>query len=150
VLASQDRPGRGWRPSPPEEAFRRSVYVHVKRSLLLPQLTRFDLADTDQSCPVRFTTTVPTQALGMLNDDFTNEQARLFAQRLQSEAPAGLEAQVTRAIRLTTGRIPAADEVKKDVDFVRSLGSKHDLSEREALRFYCLVLLNTNEFINLD
>jgi hypothetical protein len=150
VLASQDRPGKGWKPSPPEEAARRSVYIHVKRSLLVPQLAQFDLADTDQSCPVRFTTTVPTQALMMLNDEFTNEQARLFAQRLLKEAPQGLEAQVTRAVRLTTGRVPAADEVKKDVGFVETLRQEHKLSEQEALRFYCLVLLNANEFVYLD
>jgi hypothetical protein len=150
VLATQDRPGRGWVTSPPEEAARRSIYVHVKRSLLLPQLTQFDLADTDQSCPARFTTTVPTQALLMLNDEFTNEQARLFAQRLTEEAPGGLEAQVTRAVRLVTGRVPAADEVNQDVGFVRSLRRGHGLSGQEALRFYCLLLLNTNEFIYLD
>jgi hypothetical protein len=150
VLASQDRPGKGWKPSPPEEAARRSVYVHVKRSLLVPQLAQFDLADTDQSCPVRFTTTVPTQALGMLNDEFTNGQARLFAQRLTKEAAQGLEAQVARAIRLTTGRVPDADELKKDVGFVQTLRQKHKLSDQEALRFYCLLLLNTNEFIYLD
>lgn len=135
---------------PPEEAARRSVYVHVKRSLLLPQLTQFDLADTDQSCPARFTTTVPTQALLMLNDEFTNEQARLFARRLTGEAPAGLEAQVTRAIRLVTGRVPAADEVNRDAGFVRSLRREHGLGEQEALRLYCLLLLNANEFIYLD
>jgi hypothetical protein len=150
VLATQDRPGRGWVPSPPEDAARRSVYVHVKRSLLLPQLTQFDLADTDQSCPARFTTTVPTQALLMLNDEFTNEQARRFARRLTGESPGGLEARVTRAIRLVTGRVPAADEVDRDANFVRSLRREHGPGEQEALRFYCLLLLNANEFIYLD
>jgi hypothetical protein len=150
VLASQDRPGKGWRPSPPGEAARRSVYIHVKRSLLVPQLAQFDFADTDQSCPVRFTTTVPTQALAMLNDDFTNAQARLFARRLAGEASQGLEAQVTRAIRLTTGRVPSADQVRKDSGFVRELRRDYNLSEQEALRYYCLLLLNTNEFIYLD
>jgi hypothetical protein len=149
VLATQDRPGRGWKPSPPEEAARRSVYIHVKRSLLVPQLAQFDFADTDQSCPVRFTTTVPTQALAMLNDEFTNTQARLFAQRLTRERK-GLQAQVALAIRLITGRMPDANEVKKEIGFAQSLRQEHKLTEPEALRLYCLVLLNTNEFIYLD
>ena len=34
VLAGQSVPGRGWNKSPPEEQNRRSVYIHVKRSLL--------------------------------------------------------------------------------------------------------------------
>ena len=60
----------------------------MKRSLQVPILTQFDQADTDASCPVRFTTTVPTQALGMLNSEFTNEQAVIFAKRLLKEALA--------------------------------------------------------------
>jgi hypothetical protein len=150
VLAGQARPGTGWKPSPPDEAARRSVYIHIKRSLLVPILEQFDFADTDASCPVRFTTTVPTQSLGMLNGDFSNEQAAAFARRLLAEAPQGLEAQVTRAIRLTTGRIPTAAEVRKDIVFVEALRQEDNLSEQESLRFYCLMLLNTNEFIYLD
>ncbi len=86
VLAGQSVPGRGWPVSPPPEQNRRSVYVHVKRSLLLPILESFDLAETDRTTPVRFSTTQPTQALGMLNGDFLNKQARVFAARLRKEA----------------------------------------------------------------
>ena len=85
VLAGQARPGQGWKVSSPEEASRRSVYVFTKRSLLVPILANFDQADTDQSCPIRFTTTVPTQALALMNDQFSNDHAKLFAQRLMKE-----------------------------------------------------------------
>ena len=61
VLAGQSVPGSGWGKSSPEEASRRSVYVHIKRSLLVPVLSQHDQADTDSSCPVRYTTTVPTR-----------------------------------------------------------------------------------------
>jgi hypothetical protein len=150
VLMGQSRPGEGWRPSPPEEAARRSVYVHVKRSLLLPLLAQFDLADTDASCPVRFTTTVPTQALGMLNGEFSQEQADALAVRLEKEAPGAIRNQVARGIRLTTGRIPSADETRQDTDFVGALQRENGLNAHEALRCYCLVLLNANEFLYLD
>ena len=108
-LQGQSRPGAGWGVSPPEEAARRSVYIHVKRSLLVPILEMHDQADTDSSCPVRYVTTVPTQSLGMLNGEFTNEMARKLATRLRQEcAVANREEQVRQAIRLTTGRNPAA------------------------------------------
>src|SRR5439155_8593827 len=97
-----------------------------------------DLADTDASCAVRYATTVPTQALGMLNGDFTNEQARALAARLTAEAPS-LEAQVRLAIRLTTGRAPGADEVKRDLAFIRELTAEGDLDARAALAAYCLL-----------
>ena len=66
VLAGQSVPGQGWPTSPPEEGNRRSVYVHVKRSLRVPILVGFDQPDPDSSCPVRYVTTVPTQSLGLL------------------------------------------------------------------------------------
>ena len=87
MLAGQSVPGSGWGNSPPEEAARRSVYVHVKRSLLVPILASHDQADTDSSCPVRYTTTVPTQALGMLNGEFTNEQAGLLRRAAAQAKP---------------------------------------------------------------
>jgi hypothetical protein len=150
VLAGQSRPGEGWFPSPPEEACRRSVYVHVKRSLLVPVLAQHDAADTDSSCPVRYTTTVPTQALGMLNGPFTQEQAAALAERLRREAPGDLTAQVRRGLRLAVARAPGDDEVRRDIAFVRDLQERQHLSAEEALRQYALLLLNLNEFVYLD
>src|SRR5205814_9348697 len=85
ILAGQSMPGRGWGKSSPEEQARRSVYIHVKRSLLTPILADFDFADTDSSCAVRFATTQPAQALGLLNGGFVNTQAEEFAARLKRE-----------------------------------------------------------------
>ncbi len=150
VLAGQSVPGSGWGKSPVEEASRRSIYVHVKRSLLVPILSQHDQADTDSSCAVRYTTTVPTQSLGMLNGAFTNEQAGVMADRLRREAPDDVDAQVRRAIRLTTGREPGRDEVAKDVAFVKEQETKDKLTPRDALRRYCLLMLNTNEFVYVD
>ncbi len=150
VLAGQSVPGQGWPTSQPDEANRRSVYAHIKRSLRVPILVGFDQPDPDASCPVRYITTVPTQSLGLLNGEFANEQAEAFAKRLQKELPTDVGAQVTRAIRLTTGRVPTADEVKQDVAFITRLKDKHKLDDLKALAQYCLLCLNANEFVYLD
>jgi hypothetical protein len=150
VLAGQSVPGQGWPTSPIEEANRRSVYVHVKRSLRVPILVGFDQPDPDSSCPVRYVTTVPTQSLGLLNGEFANDQANAFAKRLQKESPNDPTAQVKRAIRLTTGRVPTDDEVKRDLEFINTLKEKHKLDEMKALVQYCLLCLNTNEFVYVD
>jgi len=150
VLAGQSRPGEGWPTTQGDEANRRSVYIHVKRSLLVPILSQHDMADTDSSCAVRYTTVVPTQSLGMLNGEFANEQAAALAERLRSEAPNDAPAQVRNAIRLTTGRLPGEDEVRKDVAFIQELREKSKLGEQEALRLYCLLALNANESVYLD
>src|SRR3954471_7351861 len=42
TLAGQSVPGAGWGKSTAEEASRRSVYIHVKRSLVVPVLSAFD------------------------------------------------------------------------------------------------------------
>jgi hypothetical protein len=86
----------------------------------------------------------------MLNGEFTNEHAAAFADRLRRESANDLPAQVRRAIRLTTGRSPMEGEVNRDVAFIKNLELKSKLSERDALKHYCLLALNTNEFIYLD
>jgi len=150
VLAGQSRPGEGWGKATAEQAARRSVYIHVKRSLQVPILATHDQADTDSSCPVRYTTTVPTQALGLLNGQFSQEQAEAFALRLQREYPDDAAAQVTRAIRLTTGRGASNKEAEKDVAFLAAMRLKHGMNAMQALKHYCLLLLNANEFVYLD
>lgn len=150
VLQGQSQPGAGWGKSAPEDEVRRSVYVHLKRSLLVPILEIHDQPDTDSSCPVRYVTTVPTQSLGMLNGEFTNEKAGKLAERLSREAANDLAAQVRLAIKLTTSRTATEAEVRDDVAFIKRLQADRKLSEADALRMYCLLVLNTNEFVYLD
>jgi hypothetical protein len=150
VLQGQSVPGAGWGKSSPEEASRRSIYIHVKRSLIVPVLEMFDQADTDSSCPVRYITTVPTQSLGMLNGDFTNEKAVKFAERLIKDAPGDIRNQIRLAIRLTAGRNATEKELNSDVEFVTNLQGDEKLSREKALAVYCLLAINTNEFVYLD
>ena len=152
VLAGISYPNKKdhWPDSTTEEQNRRTVYAFVKRSIQVPILVNHDQADTDNSCPVRYTTTVPTQALGMLNGEFTNEQADLLAKRLEKDAGKDVAKQVARGIRLTTGRVPDTKEVEKDVAFVERLKVKHRLSDAKAMQQYALLLLNANEFVYVD
>jgi hypothetical protein len=149
VLHGQSMPGHGWGKSSPEESARRSVYIHVKRSLLMPILESFDLAETDRSVPSRFATTQPTQALGMLNSGFVNAQAHLLAGRVRREAGDDRRKQVERALALVTSRHPSDSETRRGLDLVTALetgGMKAD----DALASFCLVALNLNEFLYLD
>jgi mono/diheme cytochrome c family protein len=150
VLAGQSMPGAGWGNSTPEDQNRRSIYIHIKRSLAVPLLAAFDAADTDASCPVRFTTTQPAQALGMLNSDFVNEQAKVFAEDLRHQAGADPAAQIHLALRRTLQREPSAAEVERGVKFIQRMRKEQHLAPEEALRFFCLLALNLNEFIYLD
>ncbi len=150
VLATSSTPKSAWGKSTPEEAARRSVYIKVKRSLLVPLLSAHDVADTDSSCAVRFATTVPTQALTLLNSEFMGEQASLFARRLEREAPGDLEAQVRLALRGVMQRGPSAKEVARGRRLVDELREKEGLDAGRALACFCLMALNLNEFVYLD
>lgn len=150
VLQSSSQPKNVWGVSPPEERTRRSVYVLVKRSLNEPILNTFDQADTDSSCPVRFTTTVPTQTLTSLNSKFFNDQAGILAKRLTKEAGASVDAQVKLGLRLTMGREPSAKEIERGMKVIKQFIDEDKLSAEQALTDFCLLALNLNEFIYLD
>ena len=150
VLAGQSRPGYGWPKSPPEEQNRRSVYAHVKRSLIVPILESFDAPETDRSTAVRFATTQPTQALAMLNSDYLNQQAAELAQRVRHEAGGVIAAQVRRALQLALSRPPTADEARCGLELIESFRCQDHMAAEAAVKYFCLLVLNLDEFMYLD
>ncbi|QDV50350.1 PSD1 and planctomycete cytochrome C domain-containing protein [Gimesia fumaroli] len=150
VLQGQSKPGHGWLNSSEEERARRSIYIFVKRSLITPLLSNFDFADTDSTCAVRFVTTQPAQALGMVNGAFVNRQAELFADRIIEETGTAHPEFVARAIRLAYGREAQTGEVTDGVRLIDTLIKQHSLDEKQALNYFCLTILNRNEFVYLD
>ena len=150
VLQGQSRPGADWGKSSPEERARRSIYIHIKRSLIVPMMAAFDGPDPDATCPVRFVTTQPTQALGMLNSEYFNQQARVFADFLRSRVPGDLPGQVHLALARALQRTPGEEEVRRGVELIETLQQHEGVDEGKALQLYCLLVLNLNEFIYLD
>lgn len=150
VLASQSRPGSGWGKSSPSDQARRSIYIHVKRSLPVPLLTAFDFPDTDISCEARFLTTQPGQAMTMLNSQWMQEQARALLDRVQREVGDDLRKQAVRCLELTSSQTAQAADVDELVDLVQRLKSKHNLNEQQARKSMCLVALNVNSFFYID
>ena len=140
VLATQSRPGQNWGKSTLEEQNRRSVYIFVKRTLMVPMLEAFDYTSTAETLGRRPVTTVAPQALLMLNSEFIEKQAAAFSARVARESGDHRAQQIERAFGLALGRKPSARESTTAADLV----------DREGLDSLCLVLLNTNEFIYLD
>jgi hypothetical protein len=149
VLQGQSQPGSGWGKSSPDQESRRSVYIHVKRSLIPPLLAGFDFADTDSSCPVRFATTQPTQALTLLNSEALHREAAEYARRLRREAGEAPEAQVRLALELACCREPSQSEVREGERLIADLRQEGSSAE-EALRLFALMVLNLNEFLFID
>lgn len=150
VLQGQSRPGAGWGNSSPEDMARRSIYVFIKRSLSVPLLATFDSPDTDFSCPVRFITTQPTQALTLLNSDFIVEQAKAFATDLRRTYPHDTSLLINAALTRALGREPEAHEIERSQKLLHSLESEYGLSQDVAIDQFCLMVFNLNEFMYLD
>lgn len=150
LLAGASRPDLAWGNSPPEDQTRRSVYVHVKRSVVEPVLATFDLADTDASCAVRFTSTVPTQALTMLNSDFFTSEASAFADRVRREVGSEPHEIAHRCLQLALGRTPTADEVDRGAELISAWQDEDGLTLEQATSYFALMVINLNEFIYLD
>jgi len=118
-------------------AWRRSVYVYRKRGLPYPLLDIFDLPNQNLSCGARNVSTVPTQALTLMNDDFVLKQAQLFANRVAEAAHGDPPAEVEIAYRLALSRPPDVREKELALEFLKTR-KLVDLTD---------VLFNLNEFL---
>lgn len=150
VLAGQSQPGRNWEQSSPDDKRRRSIYIHIKRSLTVPLLANFDVAEADVTCPVRFATTQPTQALTMLNSAFLQEEAQRLAEVVQQDAGNDATHQVTETLRRVLQREPTSEEIQRGLIMLDRLVNLHQLTKPVALKYFCLMALNLNEFVYLD
>jgi mono/diheme cytochrome c family protein len=135
--------------------FRRSVYIFIKRSVLVPLIEVFDCPVTVVSAPMRPVSTVSPQALALLNNQFVLEQAGFMAERVVREAGTQPRAQVRRGFLLALGRQPSVKEMQWSLEFLKTQAAGHaerktDKPETAALRDFCHALVNLNEFLYVD
>jgi hypothetical protein len=146
VLETESRPGFGWGQSSLAERSRRSIYIYIKRTLMVPFLETFDYTNTAESLGTRPITTVAPQALLLLNSEFANEQAQTLAERVRREAGADRTSEINRVFRLALGRSPTTIEL----EIATRLLKKPTKKETDSLQSLCLVVLNLNEFVYVD
>jgi len=144
---------RKWPTSTPEESDRRAIYILTKRSFRFPTLSAFDLPDNISSCGQRDITTIPNQALTLLNNYTIQQQAEAFAKRLLRETNGDPGALVALAWRYAYGRNITGAERQQAVEFIQSrsqTASAKGMAARPAVEELCLALFNTNEFIYMQ
>ena len=95
-------------------------------------------------------TVQPTQALGTLNSEFLNQEAAKLAARLKREAGDEPRKQVAFGLRLVTCRAPSDAEVARGVGLIDALSKKDGAAPDVALKYFCLLALNLNEFVYVD
>jgi hypothetical protein len=143
-------------------AQRRSVYLQVRRSQPLTLLQVFDQPVMETNCPRRNGSTVPSQALTLLNSESVTQLSLSFADRVLLRDPAD---PVGQAVLLAFGRAPTDKErillagfLQTQSDRYRPLsaGGKDDTPQahqealRKAMADLCQMLLCANEFAYVD
>ncbi|GIW80098.1 MAG: hypothetical protein KatS3mg105_1905 [Gemmatales bacterium] len=134
-----------WQPTPnAAERQRRSVYVFAKRNLPFPLFQAFDAPDRNHSCACRNISTNAPQALMLLNSKTVLGYAEAFARRVEKEASSDT-GRIERTFLLALGRRPDQHEMRLCRQFFQ--GEKEP---EAAIRHLCHVVLNLNEFLNID
>jgi mono/diheme cytochrome c family protein len=133
-------------------ARRRTVYGFVERQNLPGVFRTFDFASPDASTAQRYTTTVPQQALFLMNSAFPVEQAKQFVTRNDVTVLKTDVERINRLHRIAYGRPADKEEIELGLKFLaaakaeaRGEGSKLTPWEQ-----YGQVLLLANEFAFVD
>jgi len=150
------------------DAFRRSIYVQVRRSQPLAMLEAFDMPQMNPNCDLRRASTVAPQSLLLMNDSFLVEQSLAMARRLEEDAPFDRPAQVREGWSLLFGVEPTGAELGRALEFVAQQAADlrqrppapvqsnkppeaaADDPESRALASWCQALMSSNRFLYVD
>jgi hypothetical protein len=122
---------------------RRTLYSLIDRQNLPGLFRTFDFANPDTSNQGRFHTTVPQQALFLMNNSFVIEQARSLAQRAEVKAAVAPADKLAALYQVTLQRPPARWELRLGEQFITAqpaIGAKLSPLEK-----FSQILLLSNE-----
>jgi hypothetical protein len=134
----------------------RSVYLMTQRFQRHPYLALFDGPDTNTSTAQRRSSTVPLQALFLMNNRWMVERAEGLAGRLIQQSNDGRH-RIELAHQLAWSRPAHEAELKKGIQYIANYqklalaaGIPTDRVELEAWTSYSRILLSANEFFYVD
>ncbi|MBX3732134.1 MAG: DUF1549 domain-containing protein [Verrucomicrobiae bacterium] len=134
---------------------RRSIYLTIKRSQLIPMLQAFDAPEPLVSQAMRPTTTVAPQALFLMNSPEVRRWAGALAARIRADPESSPGDWVTAAWWRALSRPPSAGEVAEALEFVdaqRTRQAAAGVADPDVAAWTDLaqVVLGLNEFIYVD
>jgi hypothetical protein len=127
---------------------RRTVYALIDRQNLPGVFRTFDFANPDVSNQGRFYTTVPQQALALMNSPFVIEQARKLVQRDEIVRAKSEKQKIESLHRLVWQRPAQSSEVRQAEQFLALQPA--DQTALSPLEKYAQVLLLSNELMFVD
>lgn len=147
----EQKPDKKWPVT--AEQNRRAIYILNRRSFRFPFFEAFDPPSNGVSCPVRQATTVPSQALTLLNNQVVSRLASAMSDRLTREAGDDPVRWIPLAWLLAYSReiddneLPLAARFLADAEAAHRARGSAD-PQRTARVEFCLALMNTSEFID--
>ena len=120
---------------------KRALYAFIDRQNLPGVLRTFDFALPDTHSPQRFITSVPQQALYLLNSPFVQEQAAKFTLRFTNTDDHFEKVQAMYRVALQ--RSPTKEEVTSSLEFLEASGP-------DGFKQLAQVLLASNAFQFID
>jgi hypothetical protein len=147
---SEYQDGRGKPQSGPlDGAGRRSIYIGVRRNFITPLFLAFDYPMTITTIGRRGASTVPSQALIMMNNEFIAKQAARWADTAQGSAKTPA-ARVRAMFEAAYARPAASAEVARSLEFVKTQARHYGQDPNAAFRAWtdlAHALFNAKEFI---
>jgi hypothetical protein len=139
------------------ETTHRSVYLPIVRGLVPESLGLFDFADPSLLSGKREITTVPSQALYMMNSPFILGNANAMASHLVADLGLRGPALATEAFYRCYSRPPTKEEGRRTLEFITRFlevaeGEGHSTDEARilALTTFCQSLIGSAEFRYLN
>lgn len=127
---------------------RRAVYGYTDRFRIPALLRNFDVANPDTSIARRSETTVPLQALYLMNSGFARQQAEAVLKRAEMVKAVTAEERIKTAFRLVYSRQPTREEVKLAEEYAGPLPTDEAGNKRWANLVQGLLI--ANEFVFID
>jgi hypothetical protein len=141
---SQYQDGRGKpKTGPLDGAGRRSIYIQVRRNFMTPLFVAFDYPSPISAIGTRTVSTVPSQALMMMNNEFIAQQASKWADRVIGET-ADANQRVQQMYNTAFARPAEPNEVTSILSFVKAQGAR---PEQAVWSDVAHVLFNSAEFL---
>ena len=131
------------------KTLRRSLYLPVVRTTLHQMMELFDVGDPNSITSRRVNTTVPHQALFMLNNPFVQQRSQGLAHRVMAWSDDEVQ-QVERAWWLVLSRPPSTSEMSRAREFLAAARQPAGASSRQAWISLAWALFSLNEMLYVD
>jgi hypothetical protein len=115
-----------WKADAGDALYRRGLYIHLQRNLMLPMLSTFDRPEAILSCSRRVRSNTPLQALTLLNGAVFVQASQELAMALLSDGGLDDSRRVDRLFRRVVCRPPSDFERERVQRLVKQVSERYE------------------------